>query len=340
MYSTSVSWASSGPRMWSTSGSTGGASTIGRSAVSSPQRFAATRKISQPSAVASTIAINTPTVACRPRSDVEPNARPMTWSGWGGERWDRRAGRAGVGPRWGRGRGTLRLHPRGCAPGPGGGPPSGPARSPAPRPRGRPRAAGRCGRTDHHPSPAHGRRRLHRRACRADHRVSRLPRDDAAAQRPSGRRPLGADLRRRLPARARLRGRPSRRAGPAAQVLRRARPAAEDQRAVLVETLRQWLLQWGHRPGIAQALTVHPQTMSGRLHQLRDLLADDLEDAVVRAELLVLLTAEGPPDRRSLLCSPCQESDHPGDLPGPGCEPVSSRRRAGCGCSSTRCAAR
>ena len=60
---------------------------------------------------------------------------------------------------------------------------------------------------------------------------------------------------------------------------------------MLVETLRQWLLQWGHRPGIAQALTVHPQTVSGRLHRLRDLLADDLEGAVVRAELLVLLTA-------------------------------------------------
>lgn len=117
-------------------------------------------------------------------------------------------------------------------------------------------------------------------------------------------------------------------------------PLPEDQRAVLVETLRQWLLQWGHRPGIAQALTVHPQTVSGRLHRLRDLLADDLEDAVVRAELLVLLTAEGPPDRRSLLCSPCQESDNRGGLPGPGCEPVSSRRRARCGCASTRCAAR
>ncbi|MCS6711880.1 helix-turn-helix domain-containing protein [Brachybacterium sp. EF45031] len=62
---------------------------------------------------------------------------------------------------------------------------------------------------------------------------------------------------------------------------------------MLVETLRQWLLQWGNRPGIAQALTVHPQTVSGRLHRLRDLLADDLEGAVVRAELLVLLTAEG-----------------------------------------------
>ncbi|MCV7502802.1 helix-turn-helix domain-containing protein [Micrococcus luteus] len=108
-------------------------------------------------------------------------------------------------------------------------------------------------------------------------------------------------------------------------------PLPEDQRAVLVETLRQWLLQWGHRPGIAQALTVHPQTVSGRLHRLRDLLADDLEDAVVRAELLVLLTAEGPPDRRSLLCSPCQESDNRGGLPGPGCEPVSRRKSWACG---------
>ncbi|WP_207233777.1 hypothetical protein [Janibacter limosus] len=33
--------------------------------------------------------------------------------------------------------------------------------------------------------------------------------------------------------------------------------------------------------------------MSGRLHRLRDLLADDLEDPTTRSELLVLLTAEG-----------------------------------------------
>lgn len=38
MYSTSVSLASSGPRMWSTSGSTAGSSTMGRSALSSPHR--------------------------------------------------------------------------------------------------------------------------------------------------------------------------------------------------------------------------------------------------------------------------------------------------------------
>lgn len=66
-----------------------------------------------------------------------------------------------------------------------------------------------------------------------------------------------------------------------------------DGRATLLETLHQWLLQWGHRPGIAEALDVHPQTVSGRINRLKDLLADDLEDPTVRAELLVLLTAEG-----------------------------------------------
>ena len=64
------------------------------------------------------------------------------------------------------------------------------------------------------------------------------------------------------------------------------------QRVLLVETLRQWLLQWGHRPGIAEALDVHPQTVSGRIHRLKDLLADDLEDPRSRSELLVLLVAD------------------------------------------------
>lgn len=66
----------------------------------------------------------------------------------------------------------------------------------------------------------------------------------------------------------------------------------EGSRSSLVATLHQWLLQWGHRPRIAAALAVHPQTVSGRLHRLRDLLADDLESPQVRAELLVLLAAE------------------------------------------------
>lgn len=66
----------------------------------------------------------------------------------------------------------------------------------------------------------------------------------------------------------------------------------EDHRSVLVRTLHEWLLQWGHRPRIAAALTVHPQTVSGRMHRLKDLLADDLEDPRVRTELLALLTSE------------------------------------------------
>lgn len=68
---------------------------------------------------------------------------------------------------------------------------------------------------------------------------------------------------------------------------------APDVRAMLVETLHAWLRHWGHRPAIAADLHVHPQTVSGRLHRLRDLLADDLEDPTTRSELLVLLTAEG-----------------------------------------------
>lgn len=69
----------------------------------------------------------------------------------------------------------------------------------------------------------------------------------------------------------------------------------EDQRVVLLETLRVWLLHWGHRPGTAEALGVHPQTVSGRINRLKDLLADDLEDPRVRSELLVLLIAESVP---------------------------------------------
>lgn len=37
---------------------------------------------------------------------------------------------------------------------------------------------------------------------------------------------------------------------------------------------------------------VHPQTVSGRISRLKDLLADDLEDPRVRSELLVLLIAD------------------------------------------------
>lgn len=51
-------------------------------------------------------------------------------------------------------------------------------------------------------------------------------------------------------------------------------------------------LQWGYRPGIARTLGVHPQTVSGRMQRVKDLLADDLDDPIARAELLVLLVAD------------------------------------------------
>ncbi|WP_156466361.1 helix-turn-helix domain-containing protein [Janibacter sp. Soil728] len=65
----------------------------------------------------------------------------------------------------------------------------------------------------------------------------------------------------------------------------------EDQRTMLLQTLLEWLRQWGHRPSVAEALGVHPQTVSHRINRLKDLLSDELDDPVVRAELLVVLTA-------------------------------------------------
>ncbi|HBO54221.1 helix-turn-helix domain-containing protein [Janibacter terrae] len=64
-----------------------------------------------------------------------------------------------------------------------------------------------------------------------------------------------------------------------------------DQRAMLLATLLSWLRHWGHRPSVAEALGVHPQTVSHRINRLKDLLADELDEPHVRAELLVLLTA-------------------------------------------------
>lgn len=66
----------------------------------------------------------------------------------------------------------------------------------------------------------------------------------------------------------------------------------EPTRTELLDTLRQWLLHWGHRPSIAAALYIHPQTISARIARLKGLLEDDLEDPTTRSELLVLLTAE------------------------------------------------
>jgi hypothetical protein len=62
------------------------------------------------------------------------------------------------------------------------------------------------------------------------------------------------------------------------------RPA---QRETLLRTLRSWLWHWGSRPEVAAALFVHPQTVSYRIAQLRQLLDVDLDDPQVRFELLL-----------------------------------------------------
>ena len=58
----------------------------------------------------------------------------------------------------------------------------------------------------------------------------------------------------------------------------------------LSETLHSWLLHWGSRADVAQALFIHPQTVSYRVRQLRELFGEDLDDPIARAELLLVLT--------------------------------------------------
>lgn len=69
------------------------------------------------------------------------------------------------------------------------------------------------------------------------------------------------------------------------------RPA---QRGTLLRTLRSWLWHWGSRPDVAAALFVHPQTVSYRIAQLRQLLGADLDDPQVRFELLLAVSNELP----------------------------------------------
>ena len=57
----------------------------------------------------------------------------------------------------------------------------------------------------------------------------------------------------------------------------------------LLETLHAWLRHWGSRAAVADELRVHPQTVSYRVRQLRDVLGDDLDDADARFELGLVL---------------------------------------------------
>ncbi|BCY07179.1 PucR family transcriptional regulator [Actinoplanes sp. L3-i22] len=65
------------------------------------------------------------------------------------------------------------------------------------------------------------------------------------------------------------------------------RPAQREQ---LLVTLASWLRHWGSRAAVAAELFVHPQTVSYRLHRLRDLLGPDLDDPTARFELQLVLT--------------------------------------------------
>jgi DNA-binding PucR family transcriptional regulator len=67
------------------------------------------------------------------------------------------------------------------------------------------------------------------------------------------------------------------------------RPA---QRETLLATLYSWLWHWGSRPEVAAGLFVHPQTVSYRIAQLRELLDADLDDPRVRFELLLAVSGE------------------------------------------------
>jgi len=67
------------------------------------------------------------------------------------------------------------------------------------------------------------------------------------------------------------------------------RPA---QRDTLLRTLRSWLWHWGSRSEVAADLFVHPQTVSYRIAQLRQLLDADLDDPRVRFELLLAVSSD------------------------------------------------
>ena len=57
----------------------------------------------------------------------------------------------------------------------------------------------------------------------------------------------------------------------------------------LLETLHSWLRHWGSRADVADELRVHPQTVSYRVRQVREVLGADLDDADARFELGLVL---------------------------------------------------
>jgi hypothetical protein len=62
-------------------------------------------------------------------------------------------------------------------------------------------------------------------------------------------------------------------------------------RARLTETLLSWLRHQGQRAPIADELFVHQQTVGYRVHQLKEIFGEDLDDPEVRFELELVLRA-------------------------------------------------
>lgn len=64
-------------------------------------------------------------------------------------------------------------------------------------------------------------------------------------------------------------------------------PGAQSDR--LVETLDAWTRHWGHRASVAAELHVHPQTVSYRVNQAREVLGDVVDDPARRLDLMLAL---------------------------------------------------
>jgi len=73
------------------------------------------------------------------------------------------------------------------------------------------------------------------------------------------------------------------------QVLAPLEGLPQGARERLTETLVSWLRHLGDRTAVAQDLHVHPQTVSYRVGQLRELFGDDLDSPRERSRLLLAL---------------------------------------------------
>jgi len=68
----------------------------------------------------------------------------------------------------------------------------------------------------------------------------------------------------------------------------------EDRREPLLATLRWWLLLHGARGKVAEAMVVHPQTISYRMDRIRDLIGKDLDQPEKRWGILLALMSRSP----------------------------------------------